>query len=203
MPDTLKILILEDRASDAELMVHTLKRAGFAPSAVIVDTKEAFLANLSPDLDVILAGYSLPQFTGRDALHLVQNRCPSVPFIIVTGTLSDDEAAAMYHEGMADFLLKDRLARLPFSVRKAIAAKKNVHRKLNVLILEDQPEDAELMVHELKRAGFVPSVVRVDTKETFLAALTPHIDIILADYCLNNLILIHNTYTSSCLPYLA
>ncbi|MEA2513203.1 MAG: hypothetical protein QOJ59_2690 [Thermomicrobiales bacterium] len=116
----LNVLLLEDNASDAELVLHALRRSGFAPAGTRVDTEVDYLAALHPDLDVILADYSLPQFDAMRALELLQARRIDVPFVIVTGTIGDEMAVAAIRQGAADYLLKDRLGRLGEAVRGAI-----------------------------------------------------------------------------------
>ena len=116
----LRVLILEDRAADAELMVHELRRGGFEPVWERVETEAEYLSSLDPALDVILADYSLPQFDALRALQLLQERALDIPFIIVSGTIGEDVAVAAMREGAADYLLKDRLARLGPAVLHAL-----------------------------------------------------------------------------------
>jgi signal transduction histidine kinase len=117
----LHVLILEDRPDDAEVVINQLWMSGFAPDWRRVQTATDYLANLDPDLDVILADYSLPQFDALQALHLLQVRNLDIPFIVVTGHIGDEEAAVQcMKQGAADYLLKDRLARLAPAVAHAI-----------------------------------------------------------------------------------
>ena len=116
----LRVLILEDRPADAELMLHELRRAGFDPVWERVDTEADYLSRLDPALDLILADYSLPQFDGVRALHLLQERGLDIPFIIVSGTIGEEVAVAAMREGAADYLFKDRLTRLGPAVEQAL-----------------------------------------------------------------------------------
>ncbi len=116
----LKVLLLEDRASDAELVLHALRRSGFAPVGTRVDTEAEFLGALSPDLDIILADYNLPQFDALRALEILQASTVDVPFILITGTIGDEMAVAAIRQGASDYLLKDRLGRLGDSVRRVL-----------------------------------------------------------------------------------
>lgn len=124
MPTAIRVLVLEDRLADAELMIHELRRAGFAPHWQRVDNEEDYLACLHRDLDVILAEYMLPQFDASRALRLLQDRNLDVPFIIVTGTISEETAVECMKRGASDYLLKDRLTRLGPAVVQALQAKK-------------------------------------------------------------------------------
>jgi signal transduction histidine kinase len=119
-PTVLRVLLVEDRASDAVLILHLLREAGFAPEWRRVETESEYLANLDPGLDVILADYALPQFSGLEALRLMQDRGLGIPFILVTGTAGEEAAVSALHEGADDYLLKDRLARLGRAVTRAL-----------------------------------------------------------------------------------
>ncbi len=119
----LSVLILEDRSADAALMLHELRRAGFDPAWQRVETDADYLAQLHGDLDVILADYSLPQFDALRALRLLQERGLDIPFIIVSGTIGEELAVSAMKEGAADYLLKDRLARMGQVVAQALEQK--------------------------------------------------------------------------------
>src|SRR4029450_7751975 len=90
----LKLLLLEDRPEDAELTLHALRRAGFDPTGPRVQTEAEYLAALTPDLDIILADYDLPQFDAPRALQLLRERGWDIPFIVITGTVGEETAAA-------------------------------------------------------------------------------------------------------------
>ncbi len=123
MPAQLNVLILEDRPSDAELIVYELKRAGYAPAWQRVDTAQTFQAALQNGLDLIIADYSLPQFDALQGLNLLKQRRLDIPFIVVTGSISEEVAVEMMKQGAADYLLKDRLARLGQAVANALQQK--------------------------------------------------------------------------------
>ncbi len=119
----LRVLILEDRPVDAELILYELKRSGYHCNSIRVDTQEAYLKAIEEIPDIILADYSLPQFTALQALHLLQERGLDIPFIVVTGTISEEAAVETMIEGAADYLLKDRLGRLGQAVQRALQQK--------------------------------------------------------------------------------
>ena len=119
MSTPLRALILEDQPEDAELMVLELSRAGFDLDWQRVETKADYEASLDPDLDIVLADYSLPQFDALQALILLQDRDLDLPFIVVTGSF-EDLAIDCMKQGASDYLIKDRLGRLGPAVRQAL-----------------------------------------------------------------------------------
>ncbi len=120
----IRVLILEDSPTDAAVMVHHLQEAGYAPEWRRVETEAEFLAHLERGLDLILADYTLLDFTARRALELLLERGWEIPTIVVTGTVSEEIALECLRLGAADYLLKDRLARLGPAVRSVLAQHK-------------------------------------------------------------------------------
>ena len=117
-----RILILEDEALDAELAQRLLVRAALSFTAVVVDTRASFveqLAAFGPDL--ILSDYHLPGFSGEDALKIAQEHYPDIPFVFWSGVLGDEAAVALIKQGATDYVLKDRPARLPTVILRALA----------------------------------------------------------------------------------
>lgn len=119
----LNVLVLEDRPSDAELILYEMKRSGYACMSSRVDTQDEYLRAIDKIPDIILADYSLPQFTAMQALHLLQERGYDIPFIVITGTISEEAAVETMKQGAADYLLKDRLGRLGQAVERALQQK--------------------------------------------------------------------------------
>jgi CheY-like chemotaxis protein len=105
MPLPLKILLVEDNPLDAELVLHELQEAGFAPDWHQVQTEAAFLERLSGEFDLVLSDYSMPAFNGLRALELVKQSGLDVPFILVSGTIGEDIAVAAMKNGAVDYLL--------------------------------------------------------------------------------------------------
>lgn len=116
----LKVLILEDNPSDVELMLHELRKEGFKPDWDRVDSEEQYLDMLSPDYDIILSDYSMPQFNAPRALEILQEQTFSLPFLVVTGSVGEETAVQMIKQGADDYLLKDRLTRLGPAVTKSL-----------------------------------------------------------------------------------
>lgn len=120
----IRVVIVEDNPNDAELMLRELRRAGFDPHWQRVETEAGFAASLSPEPDLILSDYALPQFSGLKALQLVRRRGLRIPFILVSATIGEETAVAAMRQGAADYLLKDRLTRLGEAVKNALAEKR-------------------------------------------------------------------------------
>lgn len=119
-PLRLRVLVLEDVASDAELAIRELGRAGITAEWTRVETEAAFRAELVRlDPEIVLADYSLPGWNGMAALAVVRQERPELPFIVVTGAIDEETAADCIKAGADDYVLKERLSRLPHAVRSA------------------------------------------------------------------------------------
>jgi PAS domain S-box-containing protein len=120
----LRVLVVEDEPAHAELMIAELRRAGFVVEWSRVDTETAYLEQLARSPDLILSDYALPRFGGERALELLQDYWREIPFIAVSGTIGEEAAVSMMRRGAADYLLKDRLARLGPAVERALSARR-------------------------------------------------------------------------------
>ena len=117
----LKVLLAEDVAADAELCIDALEKAGFSVCADVCSRAEDFEQLIGATAyDVVLADYNLKDWTGIQAVEIVQRLGKNIPVIVVTGNLGDEKAVDCIHQGAADYVLKDRLSRLPSAVRRAI-----------------------------------------------------------------------------------
>ena len=122
-PDTrpLRLLIVEHDPRDVELMIRALEKEGFQVRPDVVDTLEGFESRVrASTYDVILADYTLPGWTGMDALIRLHEHGRDIPFILVTGTVGDEAAVECIKLGVTDYVLKDRPARLPIAVTRAL-----------------------------------------------------------------------------------
>ena len=121
MDGPIRILILEDSPEDADLLQREIGKAGIRFTSLVVDTRVSFLSGLSAFApDIILCDNELPQMDGVTALHLVKQSRPETPFILVTGSIPDEQAAEMLAAGATDYILKDRRSRLAPAVRRAL-----------------------------------------------------------------------------------
>ncbi len=117
----LRALLVEDSENDAALLELALARAGFSVRCDRVQTREALAAALDrEDWDVVVADYVMPQFDGLSALALVKEKGLDLPFIIVSGHITDDTAVAAMKAGAHDYVMKDNLARLGPAVEREL-----------------------------------------------------------------------------------
>jgi PAS domain S-box-containing protein/putative nucleotidyltransferase with HDIG domain len=118
---SLRVLCLEDSPLDAELVSETLIRAGFRADIDLAPDRRRFEALLAGEpYDVILADFALPGFDAHRALELAKAAHPGTPFICVSGTIGEEATVELLKEGADDIVLKDKMARLPFAVQRAI-----------------------------------------------------------------------------------
>lgn len=130
MDRELKILIVEDVPADATVMEETLRREQVRFRSQRIETAGEFveaLRHFAPD--VVLSDFTLPEFDALEALHLLQDHDRTIPFILVTGTRSEEVAVECIREGAADYILKTSLKRLPSSVRHALQRKAADHQR--------------------------------------------------------------------------
>lgn len=120
----LDVLLVENETADAELCLRELKKGGFGVTSDVVQTEREFRARLaSKSYDVILADYNLPGWKGMEVLEILQKEGRDIPLILVTGALGEEAAVGCIKSGASDYVLKDRLARLPVAVRRALEEK--------------------------------------------------------------------------------
>ncbi len=125
MTEPLRVLLIEDSLVDAEMNERELGKAGFPFVTRRVDREETLvkaLTDFRPDL--ILSDYHLPCFDGIRALAICQERAPAIPLIFVTGTMGEELAVESIRHGATDYIIKDRLARLPMAVLRALTERR-------------------------------------------------------------------------------
>ena len=121
MPKEAFILLLEDSPRDAELVERELRRGGIGFVSKRLDTEKAFAEAINDSApDLVLADYQLRGFNGLEALAMVRQQCPDVPFILISGVCGEELAIDALTGGAADYILKDRLYRLVPAVRHAL-----------------------------------------------------------------------------------
>jgi signal transduction histidine kinase/CheY-like chemotaxis protein len=118
---TLRTLIVEDRPDDAELLVAELSRGGYTPQWTRVDTLGDLIARVQDDApDVVITDYSLPGMDALDVLRTIRDLDAQIPVIVVSGVMDELTCVESLRLGAADYLLKDRLARLAVAVDQAL-----------------------------------------------------------------------------------
>ena len=121
---------MEDVAYDVELLQRELQKAGIEYELERVETKDQFVAALADFRpDIILADYSLPQFSALEALKLLQQQKSNVPVILVTGSHSEEAAVECMKEGAEDYILKASLTRLPSALQNTLRKKEAERNK--------------------------------------------------------------------------
>ncbi|MFO1293756.1 MAG: response regulator [Rubrivivax sp.] len=118
----IRLLHLEDSEPDHALALAHLQRSGLRLRTRRVETRLEFERALAEPWDLVLSDYHLPGFSGLEALALLREHSPLVPFILVSGQIGEDTAVEAMRLGAADYLLKNNLARLAPAVEQAIAA---------------------------------------------------------------------------------
>lgn len=158
MEKELKILMLEDLEEDVGLIERTLNKQGIVFTSRRVDTREEFVEALdSFDPDVILSDHALPQFNSLEALTICRKQHVDVPFILVTGTVSEEFAVNCLKQGADDYVLKSNLVRLPSAIQNALKQRHHELKRKNAeLALRTQNEELVKINKELD--SFVYSV---------------------------------------------
>ncbi len=127
----LKILMVEDSQTDAELIKREITRSGIRFMSQIVETREDylyFLKEFEPDL--IISDFTLPAFDGMQAILLQQELAAHIPFILVTGSINEETAVEVMKAGADDYVIKEHLTRLGAAIRAAIQKKEII--RLNI-----------------------------------------------------------------------
>ena len=147
----LTVLVIEDDPLDFEILAHNLSSAGFDPDCRRVETEADFVAQLRLGVDVVLSDYSLPGWDALRALELFRASRLEVPFIVVSGAISEEVAVECMKQGASDYLLKDRLGRLGPAITRAIEviAEKRLVQSLSTRLLKAQEEERKKIAREL------------------------------------------------------
>jgi PAS domain S-box-containing protein len=135
-----KVLIVEDRPEDTELMVRELRQSSLPLDWRAAASEREYRQSLDWTPDVILSDFNLPQFNAFDALRILDERMLDIPLIVVTGSISEEVAVDCIKLGAVDYLLKDRMARLPAAVASALDEKRLRDEKRRT---EEQLKDRE------------------------------------------------------------
>lgn len=133
----LRVLMVEDSQQDAELILLYLQRGGFVPAWQRVETEEAMRSELdNGEWDIILTDFTMPQFSGDQALEVANALSPDTPLIVVSGNVGEEQAASLMRDGARDYVRKSNLARLAPTVIRELeeALIRQESRKLNEIL---------------------------------------------------------------------
>ncbi len=155
MEKELKILLLEDNYSDAELLMRTLTKADMKYDLHLVESKDHFISELDGfNPDIIVSDYSLPSLNSLEALEIARKKNSDIPFILVTGSVSEEFAVDCIRAGVDDYILKNSLIRLPASIKnifsKTVAKREketilSMHQELKVAYNEIEENNKSMM----------------------------------------------------------
>ena len=121
MSASYRLLLVEDSADDAELLLYSLRGSSFGVTSIRVETEAEYDAALTLEPpDLILCDYNLPRFSTDRALQILKQRQLDIPFIVVSHHIGEEAAVAAMQNGASDYLLKNRLGRLPKAIEAAI-----------------------------------------------------------------------------------
>jgi diguanylate cyclase (GGDEF)-like protein/PAS domain S-box-containing protein len=165
MSQPLKVLLIEDSEDDAQLVILELRRGGFKPEYVRVETAPELREALGQQKwDVVLSDYNLPEFDVQSGLAIVQETGMDIPFIIMSGFVRAADVVQYLKAGAHDFLEKDDLARLVPAIE----------RELREVEVRKQRREAEETLHKLSRAvEQSPSMVIITDHEGLIEYVNP------------------------------
>lgn len=127
--EDLRALVLEDEPDDAALVLAALADGGFRCAPTLTGSKAAFEAAFAPGrFDLVLADYSLANYSGLEALQFVRRTDALVPFVLMSGALGEERAVDALRAGASDYVLKHGLARLAPAVRRALTERRERER---------------------------------------------------------------------------
>jgi two-component system, NarL family, sensor histidine kinase UhpB len=141
MAKPLRVLIIEDSEDDAQLLVKQLRKDGFIPEYTVADTADQVSKALNkPGWDIIISDYVLPDFSGLEALKILQDKGVDVPCLIVSGKIDEETAVAAMRGGARDYIMKDNLKRLGPAVERELAASvmRREHKQIAEIIASEK-----------------------------------------------------------------
>jgi two-component system, NarL family, sensor histidine kinase UhpB len=179
---SVSLIVIEDSEDDYVLLLRKLRASGMHVEARRVQTAATLRDALAEDAcDIVIADHRLPQFTSLDALRLVREFDPDLPFLIVSGTIGEELAVEAMRAGADDYLMKDKLVRLVPAVERAlkVAASRRGRRKAEAALRESELRFGALtanlpgMVFQLKCDGDMLSLLYVSEGSRRVLGLAP------------------------------
>lgn len=146
MKEDIKVLILEDNTADADLVIRHLKKSGMSFVSKIVESKKLFEESLDAFLpDIILSDFSLPSFDAASAFKIIKDRNLAIPFIIVSGTIGEENAVMLIKEGVTDYVSKNNFSSLFQKIGRALKEAEELVEKED-LIKKLKTQTAALLI---------------------------------------------------------
>lgn len=175
MATPLRLLMLEDKHADAELILHALRSADYEPISDQVETEQDYLDCLQSTPEIILADFSMPEFDALRAIEILQERRLDIPIIVVSGSIGEEQAVQLMQRGAADYIIKDRLGRLGQAVTRALEQKRLREAKLRAdQALHESEERSRIVQEAQQREKEARKQAEQDNriKDQFLATLS-------------------------------
>lgn len=171
---SIRILLVEDVPTDAELVVDDLREDGIVCEVRCVDVEDDYVDALDTfKPDIVLSDLGLPSFNGYRALSVLRQRTTFTPFIFVTGTMGEEMAVEALRQGATDYILKSNTMRLAAAVRRAVREAEEQRARQNAedeLIRTQRFESLALLAgglsHDLRNL-MQPMLLVADTLEAY------------------------------------
>jgi len=130
----LNVLIVEDSQDDVDLLLRTLRRGGYKVNHQCVDNAKSLADALNAqDWDIVLTDFNLPQFSGASTVNLIRETLGlDIPIIVVSGAIGEETAVQLIKAGAQDYVLKDKLARLPLAIEREVSAAQSRRERIAV-----------------------------------------------------------------------
>lgn len=146
MNNPLKILVIEDAPADFLLVERFLRHNGLEADCQRIDSNAELDTALQQEWDVVLSDYNVPGMDIRASLTHIRGHDPNLPVIVVSGTIGDETAVELLHQGLTDFILKDRLARLPNAIRRSLdeVAERRARQNAEAALIESEKQFRQL-----------------------------------------------------------
>lgn len=167
MENQINILHLEDNDNDALLVQLIIKNSGINSTYFQTDNKVDFIEKLNKNkIDIILSDYSLPDYSGNEALDYISNNFPHIPFVFVSGTMGEETAIESLLNGATDYVLKNKLEKLPSAINRAIKEAKleKEYKEANEELIQSEKKYRTLI------NGMSEGLIMADNEEKILFA---------------------------------
>lgn len=172
MNRVLNIVHLEDNPRDAQLVRALLDDAGIACHLTVVHSAGAFEKELlRNDIDLIISDFSMPAYDGLSALSLAKERRPDIPFLFVSGKIGEEAAIESLKSGASDYLIKDRLARLPAAVVRIVSEVEERKKRTQAELALREHEEKLLRTQRLESLGTLAGGIAHDLNNVLLPVL--------------------------------